>query len=137
MKDTYLGLVNGPLKQVAKTLGLPQPVELHRFDSTPADYHRKPVLVLGSGPEAQKLADLLLDNGLEVRRHASSGSPCERSSPSSMTRQPPQTCLRPCLRSERHCDHWPAAVGSSQSQQPPSLSSRARSSRQRLRESPA
>ncbi|GAA1542208.1 3-oxoacyl-ACP reductase [Brevibacterium picturae] len=73
MKDTYLDLVNGPLKQVAKKLGLPQPVELHRFDSTPADYRRKPVLVLGSGPEAQKLADLLLDNGLEVRRHASSG----------------------------------------------------------------
>lgn len=73
MKDTYLGLVNGPLKQVAKTLGLPQPVELHRFGSTPVDYQRRPVLVLGTGPEAQKLADLLLDNSLEVRRHANSG----------------------------------------------------------------
>ncbi|MDN6605330.1 MAG: 3-oxoacyl-ACP reductase, partial [Brevibacterium sp.] len=73
MKDTYLGLVNGPLKQVAKTLGLPQPVELHRFDSTPAGYRRKPVLVLGSGPGAQTLADLLLENGFEVRRHANAG----------------------------------------------------------------
>lgn len=73
MKDTYLDLVNGPLKQIAKSLGLPQPVELHRFDSTPADYRRKPVLVLGDGAAAQTLADLLLDNGFEVRRHASSG----------------------------------------------------------------
>lgn len=73
MKDTYLNLVNGPLKQVAKTLGLPQPVELQRFDSTPESYRRKPVLVLGAGPEAQKLADMLLENGLEVRRHSTSG----------------------------------------------------------------
>ncbi|WP_210602237.1 3-oxoacyl-ACP reductase [Brevibacterium oceani] len=73
MKDTYLSLVNGPLKQVAKTLGLPQPVELNRFGSTPASYTNKPVLVLGSGPGAQNLADLLLENGLEVRRNAQSG----------------------------------------------------------------
>jgi acetyl-CoA acetyltransferase family protein len=73
MKDTYLSLVNGPLKQVAKTLGLPQPVELNRFGSTPASYTNKPVLVLGSGPGAQNLADLLLENGLEVRRNAQTG----------------------------------------------------------------
>ncbi|WP_181273716.1 3-oxoacyl-ACP reductase [Brevibacterium oceani] len=73
MKDTYLSLVNGPLKQVAKTLGLPQPVELNRFGSTPASYTNRPVLVLGSGPGAQNLADLLLENGLEVRRNAQSG----------------------------------------------------------------
>ena len=68
MKDTYLSLVNGPLKQVAKTLGLPQPVELNRFGSTPASYENKPVLVLGTGSGAQSIADLLLENGLEVRR---------------------------------------------------------------------
>ncbi|WP_209324897.1 3-oxoacyl-ACP reductase [Brevibacterium renqingii] len=73
MKDTYLSLVNGPLKQVAKTLGLPQPVELNRFGSTPEDYLNKPVLVLGTGAGAQGLADLLLENGLEVRRNAQTG----------------------------------------------------------------
>lgn len=73
MKDTYLSLVNGPLKQVAKTLGLPQPVELNRFGSTPSSYQKKPVLVLGSGTGAQNLADLLLRNGLEVRRNAQTG----------------------------------------------------------------
>jgi 3-oxoacyl-[acyl-carrier protein] reductase len=73
MKDTYLSLVNGPLKQVAKTLGLPQPVELNRFGSTPESYLKQPVLVLGTGPGAQGLADMLLDNGLEVRRNAKTG----------------------------------------------------------------
>jgi 3-oxoacyl-[acyl-carrier protein] reductase len=73
MKDTYLSLVNGPLKQVAKSLGLPQPVELNRFDSTPEEYLKRPVLVLGTGDGAQGLADLLLDNGLEVRRNAQTG----------------------------------------------------------------
>ena len=73
MKDTYLSLVNGPLKQVAKSLGLPQPVELNRFDSTPEEYLNRPVLVLGTGDGAQGLADLLLDNGLEVRRNAQTG----------------------------------------------------------------
>ncbi|MGC3021172.1 3-oxoacyl-ACP reductase [Brevibacterium sp. FAM 24630] len=73
MKDTYLSLVNGPLKQVAKTLGLPQPVELNRFGSTPASYTNKPVLVLGTGAGAQNLADLLLENGFEVRRNAQTG----------------------------------------------------------------
>ena len=73
MKDTYLGLVNGPLKQVAKTLGLPQPVELQRFGSTPESYRKKPVLVLGTSSAAQNLADMLLDNDFEVRRHANSG----------------------------------------------------------------
>ena len=73
MKDTYLSLVNGPLKQVAKTLGLPQPVELNRFGSTPASYENKPVLVLGTGSGAQSIADLLLENGLEVRRNAQTG----------------------------------------------------------------
>lgn len=73
MNDTYLNLVNGPLKQAAKTLGLPQPVELHRFGSTPRSYTDKPVLVLGDGADAQALADMLLDNGLEVRRNSTAG----------------------------------------------------------------
>ncbi|MEW1987108.1 3-oxoacyl-ACP reductase [Brevibacterium casei] len=73
MKDTYLDLMSGPLGKVAKTLGLPQPVELQRFDSTPESYRRKPVLVLGPGSGAQTIADLLLDNGFEVRRHAAPG----------------------------------------------------------------
>lgn len=73
MKDTYLNLVNGPLKQAAKTLGLPQPVELHRFGSTPQSYTDKPVLVLGTGAHAQALADMLLDNGFEVRRNTTAG----------------------------------------------------------------
>lgn len=73
MKDTYLNLVNGPLKQVAKTLGLPQPVPLHRFGLTPKSFTDKPVLVLGTGADAQALADMLLDNGFEVRRNSTSG----------------------------------------------------------------
>ncbi|MCM1012431.1 3-oxoacyl-ACP reductase [Brevibacterium sp. XM4083] len=70
MKDKYLELMGGPLGKIAKTLGLPQPVELQRFGSTPESYLRRPVLVLGSGSGAQTIADLLLDNGFEVRRHA-------------------------------------------------------------------
>ncbi len=73
MKDTYLDLVNGPFKQVAKTLGLPRPVRLQRFDSTPEHYLSAPVLVLGTSPGAQRIADRLLDNGFEVRRHPGSG----------------------------------------------------------------
>ena len=70
MKDKYLELMGGPLGKIAKTLGLPQPVALQRFGSTPESYLRRPVLVTGSGSGAQTIADLLLDNGFEVRRHA-------------------------------------------------------------------
>ncbi|WP_309130233.1 3-oxoacyl-ACP reductase [Brevibacterium sp.] len=73
MKDTYLDLVNGPLKQIAKTLGLPQPVKLQRFGQTPAQYLSAPVLVLGTSPGAQRIADRLLENDFEVRRHPGSG----------------------------------------------------------------
>lgn len=73
MNDTYLGLVNGPLKKVAQTLGLPQPVPLRRFaDDSRADQNT-PILVLGASAGAQAIADLLLGNGFEVRRHANSG----------------------------------------------------------------
>ncbi|RBP64676.1 3-oxoacyl-[acyl-carrier protein] reductase [Brevibacterium sanguinis] len=72
MKDTYLDLVNGPLGQIAKRLGLPQPVRLHRFGQVPEHHLTAPVLVLGGSPGAQSIADRLLSEGFEVRRHAGS-----------------------------------------------------------------
>lgn len=48
--------------------GRTQPLRLD-----PASYEKQPVLVLGTGPGAQGLADQLLENGLEVRRNAQTG----------------------------------------------------------------
>lgn len=69
MKDTYLDLVNNtPLKRIAKSLGLPQPVELRRYDSG-LDLVTDPVLVLGTSDTADAVAQTLLSWDLEVRRN--------------------------------------------------------------------
>ena len=70
MNDKYISLANGPLKKIVKTLGLPAPVPLRRFD--PADssggYLSEPILVLGETDGADALSQLLLDNGFSVHR---------------------------------------------------------------------
>ncbi|WP_159801296.1 3-oxoacyl-ACP reductase [Arthrobacter zhaoguopingii] len=73
MADTYLGLVNTPLPgKLAKTLGLPRPAVLRRY--TPGDpLVPGPVLVLGSGPGADTLAEALLGWDQDVRRHLRPG----------------------------------------------------------------
>lgn len=69
MKDTYLELVNNtPLKKVAKSLGLPQPVELRRY-APGRDLVEAPVLVLGTSDTANAVAETLLGWNLEVRRN--------------------------------------------------------------------
>ena len=70
MTDRYTRLVNGPLKSLVKTLGLPNPVPLRRFPD--GAYLSEPVLVLGPGAAADTYAQLLLDNGFEVRRKPTS-----------------------------------------------------------------
>lgn len=69
MSDTYLDLINSaPLNRVAKKLGLPRPARLRRYQSG-APLIPGPVLVLGSGPKTDRIARLLLDWNLDVRRH--------------------------------------------------------------------
>lgn len=65
--DRYTRLANGPLRALVKGLGLPSPVPLRRSGEGD-DYLREPVLVLGPGDAADTYAQLLLDNGFEVRR---------------------------------------------------------------------
>ncbi|HXF02798.1 MAG TPA: 3-oxoacyl-ACP reductase, partial [Arthrobacter sp.] len=56
MADRYLDLVNaGPVKSLAKKLGLPQPAVLRRYRPG-APLLPGPVLVLGSGSGADLLA---------------------------------------------------------------------------------
>ncbi|WP_029089201.1 3-oxoacyl-ACP reductase [Brevibacterium album] len=64
--DTYTELANGPLKLLVKKLGLPSPVPLRRFSQ--GAYLPEPVLVLGPSAAADTYAELLLDNGFDVRR---------------------------------------------------------------------
>ncbi|MGW6173138.1 3-oxoacyl-ACP reductase [Arthrobacter sp. NPDC055138] len=69
MADRYLDLVNaGPVKSLAKKLGLPQPAVLRRYRAG-APLLPGPVLVLGSGSGADVLAKELLGWDLDVRRH--------------------------------------------------------------------
>lgn len=70
MTDTYTRLANGPLRAAVKALGLPNPVPLRRRED--GDYLSEPVLVLGPGAAADAYAQLLLDNGFEVRRKPTS-----------------------------------------------------------------
>ena len=82
--DTYLSLVNsGFTKKIAKQLGLPRPAQLRRFRPG-QPLVAGPVLVLGTGPDADAVAHLLSgtslgDTGLEsgwdldVRRTAAAG----------------------------------------------------------------
>lgn len=70
MADKYLELVNsGFTKNLAKTLGLPRPSILRRYEPG-APLVPGPVLLLGSSPQAQEISDTLLGWGLDVRRHA-------------------------------------------------------------------
>jgi 3-oxoacyl-[acyl-carrier protein] reductase len=64
--DRYTELANGPLKLLVKKLGLPAPVPLRRMAD--GAYLSEPVLVLGPSAAADAYAQLLLDNGFEVRR---------------------------------------------------------------------
>ncbi len=72
MTDRYLDLVNsGPTAALAKKLGLPRPAVLRRH--RPGDpLAPGPVLVVAdaaSAPDADTLAEALLEWGLDVRRH--------------------------------------------------------------------
>jgi 3-oxoacyl-[acyl-carrier protein] reductase len=70
MTDTYTRLVsNGPGKDLAKKLGLPQPAALRRYEPG-QPLIAGPVLVIGSGAGADDLAVELLGWDLDVRRHA-------------------------------------------------------------------
>lgn len=72
MSDTYLDLVNsGWLKQVAKKLGLPQPVKLRRYDDVADDAPPGPILVVSddaSRQAADEVATTLLGWDHDVRR---------------------------------------------------------------------
>lgn len=70
MADTYAQLVNsGVGRNLAKKLGLPQPAVLRRYEPG-QPLVAGPVVVLGDGPGADKLAAELLSWDLDVRRHA-------------------------------------------------------------------
>ncbi|BCW48472.1 3-oxoacyl-ACP reductase [Arthrobacter sp. StoSoilB13] len=70
MTDKYAKIVSKGLgKDVAKRLGLPQPVELRRYQPG-APLITGPVLVNGDSLGADDLATTLLGWGLDIRRHA-------------------------------------------------------------------
>lgn len=70
MTDTYTRLVSqGPGKDLAKRLGLPQPAALRRYEPG-QPLVTGPVLVQGNTPGADELAATLLSWDLDVRRHA-------------------------------------------------------------------
>ncbi|MGK4064811.1 3-oxoacyl-ACP reductase [Rothia sp. HC945] len=72
MKDSYAQIVNSSVgKKVAGALGLPQPVELRRYEPGQDLLNDRKVLVVG-GQNADGLAETLLDWNLEVRRHPES-----------------------------------------------------------------
>ncbi|MET4538935.1 3-oxoacyl-[acyl-carrier protein] reductase [Arthrobacter bambusae] len=70
MTDKYTQLVSHGLgRDVAKRLGLPQPVELRRYQPG-SPLVTGPVLVTGDSPGADDIATTLLGWGLDVRRNA-------------------------------------------------------------------
>lgn len=70
MTDKYTQLVSHGLgRNVAKRLGLPQPVELRRYQPG-SPLVTGPVLVNGDSPGADDIATTLLGWGLDVRRNA-------------------------------------------------------------------
>ncbi|MGP5197014.1 3-oxoacyl-ACP reductase [Arthrobacter rhombi] len=70
MADNYLKLVNtGITQELAKTLGLPRPSILRRYQPG-KPLVPGPVVVLGAGSAAHDLTETLLGWGLDVRRHA-------------------------------------------------------------------
>lgn len=69
MKDSYTQIVNSTLgKKVAGALGLPQPVELRRYEPGQDLLKDQKVLLIGDDA-SDNLAETLLGWGLEVRRH--------------------------------------------------------------------
>jgi 3-oxoacyl-[acyl-carrier protein] reductase len=69
MADTYLDLVSSaPGAKLARQLGLPAPARLRRHRAG-APLVPGPVLVLGCGEEADRIAGTLLGWDLDVRRH--------------------------------------------------------------------
>ena len=70
MTDKYTQFVSrGPGRDIARKLGLPQPVVLRRHKAG-QPLIDGPVLVQGSGSGAEELASTLLSWNLDVRRHA-------------------------------------------------------------------
>ncbi|MCB5293809.1 3-oxoacyl-ACP reductase [Arthrobacter sp. SO3] len=70
MTDMYTQLVSkGPGRDIARKLGLPQPVVLRRYQPD-QPLVTGPVLVQGAGAGADELASTLLSWNLDVRRHA-------------------------------------------------------------------
>ncbi|MDN4645855.1 3-oxoacyl-ACP reductase [Arthrobacter sp. PsM3] len=70
MTDMYTQLVSrGPGRDIARKLGLPQPVVLRRY-LPDQPLITGPVLVQGAGSGADELAATLLSWNLDVRRHA-------------------------------------------------------------------
>lgn len=70
MTDKYLNLVSqGPARNLAKKIGLPQPAVLRRYEPG-QPLVTGPILVQGDTPGADKLAAALLNWNLDVRRHA-------------------------------------------------------------------
>lgn len=70
MTDKYTQFVSkGPGRDIARKLGLPQPVELRRYQAG-GPLITGPVLVQGTGSGADQLASALLAWQLDVRRHA-------------------------------------------------------------------
>ncbi|WP_138442788.1 3-oxoacyl-ACP reductase [Sinomonas susongensis] len=68
MTDTYTAFVSrGWGRDIAKRLGLPQPVELRRYRPG-APLLPGPALLVGSGPSAEAVASALTEWGVEVRR---------------------------------------------------------------------
>lgn len=70
VQDSYLNFVNGPAAPLAKKLGLPQPVNLRRFEDQA--FTSDPVLVVGDSG-ADTLATLLVNNGFDVHRSTDPG----------------------------------------------------------------
>ena len=105
MKDTYLSLVNGPLKQVAKTLGLPQPVRTQPLRLDPGQLHEQ------AGPRprhrSRRTEPRRSPAGERLRECAGTRRPvrsCGRSSPcSTMPSLRPNSHLS-SSRSVRPCD---------------------------------
>lgn len=68
-KDTYTEFVNTPIgRRLTKSLGLPQPAHLHRYDPH-KPLTRGPVVVLGASEASDTLAGTMVAWGLDVRRH--------------------------------------------------------------------
>lgn len=76
MSDRYLELVNsGIIGKVASQLGLPKPSPLRRTDPKAIDKPlvSGPVVILGTGKDADAIAEALLDWDLDVRRSLPAG----------------------------------------------------------------